>query len=437
MSKKTGADRHTGETQPMTLSPSSPACQGSLGPNAGAEEFRKALWDALELDGQQLIDKLGPCLRDNPDRCLPEMIAVFDSDRWEFKRHVADLFKAVLHERAAPVLVPLLHDGNDHRFYWAATILGEIGERTAVPYLVHGLQTTSKVRVTASLKALVGINTDECRRALLEHFLAAPTWAMVSAAMRAIIPLAGDLIPELMQRYSSLTMSRKAWILKFLAASHVPEALPLYAQALTHERRGLGLFAIAGLGEIGTAEAVKLLAEQMVPSNDWFSRKRTAEALGQCKVAEAVPVLLQGMLDASPQVRAAVREALSKVGHLDLPRVLAFINTPNRQARVGLIQALGGIPRPEVIPVLTRQLGDRDLLFFAVEALGELGLADAANVLAPYLADPEWFIRLNAVEALGKLPLPNHARLVEPCLKDDNEMVRQAALRLSRRQNVA
>jgi HEAT repeat protein len=96
---------------------------------------------------------------------------------------------------------------------------------------------------------------------------------------------------------------------------------------------------------------------------------------------------------------------------------------------------MGQLKNSKFIEPLVKALQDRNTLFFTVDALGDLGFAEAQTPLKRLLKDDLWFNRLNALEALSKLPIDNLFALAREALKDENDMVRNAASRIIASQN--
>jgi len=242
--------------------------------------------------------------------------------------------------------------------------------------------------------------------------------------------LADRLAPHLLARLDSLATDRRAWVIKYLAEAGFTAALEVFRKSLIDRPLDLGPFAITGLGKIGTVEAVGTLVKNGMKQSEWFLRKRTVDALGQCCVQEAIQPLIEALTDGSVQVRTAAVESLSKVGHLDLSLLIAALQKGGQDSKIGLIRALGQIRDKRNVEPLVKTLQDRTTLFFSLDAIGDLGFVEASPALIPFLKDGEWFNRLNALEALAKINAPGLRDLAHDCLEDANDMVRNAAQRI-------
>jgi HEAT repeat protein len=134
--------------------------------------------------------------------------------------------------------------------------------------------------------------------------------------------------------------------------------------------------------------------------------------------------------DESVQVRAAAVESLSKVGNLKPQLLLDKLRNSKGNLKVNLIRAMGQLKNEMFLKPLIDELKDRKSMFFTIDALGDLGFAEAEIPLRRILKDAEWFNRLNALEALAKLPLPSLGQIAQEQAQDENDMVRNSAARI-------
>jgi len=391
-------------------------------------EFMDLLEKAVSRPDQG-TGRLLECVRQNLETCLPLLVKIFEHPDETAKRFVAELFKGPLRELASETLLPLLKGENSEKFFWASSILAELKETRAIQFFIQGIKSPNKTVAVASLKGLSFFEGKESLEALLDFLLTSEDWLQLSAVMKYLVPRASEANPILQTKFPHLSSEKKAWVLKFLAETGDPAALPLFSRTLEEEPEKLGIFCITGLGKIGNAEAVKTLVKHL-DNREWFIRKRIVEALGNTKNPEAIPFLVKSLVDISLQVRAGAIESLTKIGHLDLNPLIAALESGSHELRVGLIKILGKIRDIRVVKPLIGTLKDRTTLFFSIDALGDLGFPEAASALEPFIKDSEWFNRLNALEALSKLHHPNIREIAEKCLDDPNDMVRNAATRI-------
>ncbi|HEY9072260.1 MAG TPA: HEAT repeat domain-containing protein [Candidatus Ozemobacteraceae bacterium] len=375
------------------------------------------------------VDQVLPRIRANVSEAIPVLLTAFDGSNAVAKGLVADLFRGALKEFAPGALLSQLDERYPDRFVQAAQILADLRHQPAVEPLIRALSSRAIPAVVASLKGLMTFATPAAYGALTEFLLTCPDEVKLAAAEKVLAPVADILSPELLKRYDALDVPRKAWILKFLAEAGAVQAMPRFIAALEQDPLGVGLYGVKGLGRVGTGEAVAVLDKHLAHP-EWFLRKRIVEALGQAKSPNAVPALVRALTDPSVQVRSGAIEALSKVGHLDIPLLIDRLEKGNRDLKVNLIRVMGQVRDRRLIEPMVRTLSDRSMLVFSLDALGDLGFAEAAGPIERFLTDKEWFNRLNAIEALGKLPLPNLYEMAERLLEDENDMVRNSARRI-------
>ena len=72
----------------------------------------------------------------------------------------------------------------------------------------------------------------------------------------------------------------------------------------------------------------------------------------------------------------------------------------------------------------------RNSLFYAIDAVGDLGFPQAEFALRRLLKDDIWFNRLNALEALAKLNIRDLKKFAQEAENDENDMVRNSASRI-------
>ncbi|MBI3037652.1 HEAT repeat domain-containing protein [bacterium] len=395
----------------------------------GSQSAFRELLDKAFSNPDSFLVQISTFIEKDPEGCIENMLEEFDSDRWERKRFVADLFVGILKSRANSVLLPLISGNNPDRFYWASTILSELGDETAIPGLIEGLDSSKKAVIQGSLRALSRYKNTEAFKALTNFFLTKNEWGYLSMALKFLVPYSSELVPQFLLNFSKTPRERQAWILKYLSETGSSDAVELFTSILERDPLSLGLFAVTGLGRIGTPEAVRILAKNL-KNPEWFVRKRIVEALGVATCPEAIKALIEAQSDPSTQVRVSAVESLSKIGKMDLPLLIKELETGPKERRIGLIKAIGSIPDPRFVPPLVKSLKEPDCVFVTLEALGNLGFPEAAPAIMPFLKDKIWFNRLNSLEAIGKLKIPNLSEIAESCLDDPNDMVRNAATKL-------
>ena len=108
--------------------------------------------------------------------------------------------------------------------------------------------------------------------------------------------------------------------------------------------------------------------------------------------------------DINVQWRAA--QALGEIGEESVAYLIRDLeNTRSKEARLGIIEALGMIRDQRAVPSLVAQLGDRsnEIRWEASLALGEIGDSSAIPALRNALEDEDKYVRYGAALSLQKL----------------------------------
>ncbi|OPY35991.1 MAG: putative lyase [Methanoregulaceae archaeon PtaU1.Bin059] len=107
-----------------------------------------------------------------------------------------------------------------------------------------------------------------------------------------------------------------------------------------------------------------------------------------------------------PGIQWKAARALGELGEESLNHLIRALEiTRNREARIGIIEALGLIGGQRVIAPLAAQMDDRsnEVRWEAAIALGETGQQDAIPVLRNALEDEDKYVRYGAALSLQKL----------------------------------
>jgi hypothetical protein len=176
-------------------------------------------------------------------------------------------------------------------------------------------------------------------------------------------------------------------------------------------------------------------------------RLAAVQALSQFPTTETLPLVFKAFeTDSCPnihsyinvifglggQAEAYIREALKKpislekiallielVGAIPLralyPDILPFAGHPEKEIRIKVARALGGLLIPDSIPVLIRLASDEawEVQAQAIKSLGKLKSPEALDVLAKAFFSKNWYVRFNARSGLMNLGEAGVKRLEE------------------------
>jgi HEAT repeat protein len=361
---------------------------------------------------------------------MSDLCQVLQSDGVVARQLVGRLFSEHLGTVGADYLTGRLDIAQPRLFIEAAAILGQLQYEAAIDALAKGLLNSTPELVLPAVKALAMMPSS--RRVddiLVGFYLDFPDEIKLSQSIRYLISRQQTLVHEMLEKYRSLSADRRMWVLKYLAETGNPESLKLFSEELQTEPLERGLYCIRGLGLIASDASVEILKKHAAHS-EWFIRKRIMEAFGATGKASAIEPLLGALHDESLQVRTAAVESLSKVGNLNPDLLVKKLESTDRTVRINLVRAMGQLKNEKFVSALIDLLKDRDLLFFSIDAIGDLGFAQAEFSLRRLLKDEIWFNRLNALEALAKLPVQGLNQIALEASQDENDMVRNAAARI-------
>jgi HEAT repeat protein len=213
----------------------------------------------------------------------------------------------------------------------------------------------------------------------------------------------------------AIVRERAAWL---LGLARQPEDADLLLPLLADRSAGVRLAAARSLGSLGdpAAAAPLLAAVQPVRGQPGIPAAVAAEALLSFGTG-AVPAVTSGLAASDPTVRAvaamvAAEEALSAVA----PQLRSLLaDDPVLEVRIPVARALGVAGGREDVAGLAAQTADTQppaMRRAAAQALGELGHADAAPVLAGLLPDRVARLALCAGDALVRIGPPGLRELL-------------------------
>jgi HEAT repeat protein len=113
--------------------------------------------------------------------------------------------------------------------------------------------------------------------------------------------------------------------------------------------------------------------------------------------------------------------------------ILAFVDHPEKEIRIKVVRALGGLLIPESAPVLIRLASDEawEVQAQAVKSLGKLKNPGALDILTKSFYSENWYVRFNARSGLMNLGDSGVQRLEEISRQtDDSYAAAMAAMAL-------
>jgi HEAT repeat protein len=222
---------------------------------------------------------------------------------------------------------------------------------------------------------------------------------------------------------------------------------------------------LIGRGYAASEEALRVPARramQELAVDHWRSFQPAMDALTQMGRA-VVPLLLENLASAEPEMRAKIAFVLGRIGdpravdsllvlvgdastHVRSRAITALLNIGGERAvsalarhtahesvemRVAAAKAIGGLSHAGYLDSLIALLADREtsVRLATIESLGLLRDVRAADFVASFVDDDDPDIRASAVEALGRLGRPEDLDRASRALHDSVLKVRLAGIR--------
>jgi HEAT repeat protein len=213
------------------------------------------------------------------------------------------------------------------------------------------------------------------------------------------------------------------------------EAVRYLIGALNDPHHGVRIAAADGLGDIGDEDAVEALIQLFDDAREDV-RIAAARALGRIGDLRSIEPLITLFGDRYHGVRVAAVDAVAAFGRNALGPLEEALDDPVPVVRVMAAKAIGLIGAGESVPVLIEHLGDAapEVRWGVARALGEFGSL-AVEPLFLVLRKGRREMRLAAIDALWEILDEQAGEALRYALEDEDEDVRaKAAAALRKRQ---
>ncbi len=302
------------------------------------------------------------------------------------------------------LLQALESDDRDKRVV-AATRLGDIGERTAIPALLRLLRDEDwrvreeAARVLGKLKvaaAVVGLL--ECIRTGRPG----PFGGSTSIFGDAIKAIGASAVPVLVDALSDEDPRVRLAIIDLLGESSEPEAIPALVGALRDPEWRVRWQAAEALGKLRNSAAVPDLIEMLADSNKDV-RIAVAYALGRIKEPAAIEGLIKLLHDREWRVRWGAAEALWEMGEEAVPALIQTLDKEDEYVRRAAVRALAQIGQPAIAALVEALKHENwDTRWSAAAALQDIG-DPAVDALVAALDGDNWQATWAAAETLKRI----------------------------------
>ena len=371
---------------------------------------------ALGYDGVKAIPALIQAVRDN-------IISV---------NAVSEVFKQIGNPSVEP-LTDMLHSDNNEYQRKAANLLAAVGDSSALVQLIVTLDDEDPL-VRAEVAAALGKFKDvRVMRPLLKA-LQDPITAVRANAALSLGAFHDDKVTEalLLTLRDEESLVRRSAIRAL--ANHPPDYVEsaldrstrdpdeavrqTAAAALQHRKGDAVAFSRLNLdGDISreVSDTIeKVMADGVIDTDDMEDlrhsnprvRSELLEYIAENNGPQMVKLVLPGLNDINPAVRAKAIQALTKLGPKgvdDLAEQLSQQSSPF--IRAGIAEVLGNIKDERALVPLMKLLVDKDkrVITSAVTALSQLNNPDAIDPMTQLLKNPDDELRNHTLEALQKM----------------------------------
>ncbi len=283
-----------------------------------------------------------------------------------------------------------------------ARILGEIGDKETVPFLIELLRTDKDSYVCSSAASALGEIKDSRAIEILIEKLSVKEPKVRKEAARALgsleVPAA---LEPLMKYYEKSSGEEKIWAIYALIKLGKSELVYLLEDNLKEE---VLLAAITVAGHLNLSETVPLLLELLNISKDVRFRIEIIKSLAQTGNPVVKEKLEQYYEKCRGEERIWVIYALCKLGDRD--RACVIMDVLERDVRKASAMALGETGHKDSCNVLLKTLksDEGELRYRAVQALQKLGDIQILDNLEQALSvESETYIKLAIEEAISCL----------------------------------
>lgn len=363
--------------------------------NAGVQDA--AMRSLISIGGEVAGYMVLPLLREN-----------------SYLRNTALIILGQLGGVSVPLLYPLLKDKDDDVRKFAIDLLGEIKEGVEPLKIVPCLKDTNANVRAATAKAIGMLGYSKGVPDLIKA-LRDDEWVCFSALDALGELMAVDSIGDIASLFDNPSEAvRFAAIetLGKLASDRGVDPLRSYLPKASEDERNA---IIKSLIQIGISPEMADLSGHLVTmlkNGDWEEKEIALKGIAALKCMEAVPVIVDsaGSLDPSlPESEERLLLLRNTIVAMDSEdELLKLLLSPDIKYRgkAFTIEILGEIRSNKAVPALISYLGDmsRDLRQASVEALGEIGGAEAVGYLLEVSQrDVDAHVRRAAIEALGNI----------------------------------
>jgi len=345
-----------------------------------------------------------------------------------------------------PLLAVVNSDNEDIRF-WSIRILGTLGKGgvAALANLLNNPDRDLRVHVIKSLS----LSNDPLTIDPLIVALGDSDWSIRKNAAEGLFKMGQIAVPKLQKAFQGNLNSMGNddicyWSIKVLGRIMQKSAVPVFMNLIKHQDKNIRFYAVGGLGETRTEDAVDPLI-QALSDPSWLVRRHAFEML-EIIGEPAVEKLKNAFFQGNDDIKYWAVRLIARILKGNSVEILKkMLNTTQKEIRFFIVTALGETDDPRAILTLIECFKDNfwqirqqaaemvakmkfraipaisgaisneseDVRFWAVQVLGMIG-GEAMDALLKLRTHPDKRMRLFAVKALGNL---QSSSIIEPLIE--------------------
>ncbi len=358
---------------------------------------------------------------------LGRLLDALGDERWLVRKYASRTIAERFGGKAVEKLARVLSSGNEDQRYWAVQTLVAIG-KASVPLLIRALCKGGKqMRIYAA--SALGDIADKRAIPYLVEALSDPVWRVRKNAYQALVTFGAVALPFLEKAVKSDDEDMAYWAAK--ALGKLGEASRgILLEALKEGNDAHRFVIAAALGESGDLRVVKVLINSCGDSS-WIVCKRSAEALGEIG-ARAAGLVVDALPSAEGRKLYWLLFALCRMGEGGMAALVERLVNGGEGLRWACRESLvelGEMACP-VLEALAR-CDSKDVRLFAASCLAGLGaMPGGDDLLVDMLGDESWSVRKMAADALSVRGARVLGRLEEALEKGDEDVKYWAAYAL-------
>jgi HEAT repeat protein len=345
-------------------------------------------------------------------RALPHLLKVLEGGDVWLKFTVLDALALIGAPVPLSALAPLLKESLLRRAGYDC--LGVLGDAASLPLLLQGVQEKTKNVREAAVGALMRV------RGRLPAEERAPLVDLLKNFHGS------DAVATLLASFTSNDQGTLEALIQVIGIIGDPRAATALLRVSRQERlRGVCLEAFRG---IGPAALPELLA--YFPGASCAEQARIAHLLGELEATQGMELLISGLADQSPELRACCATSLGKLAPAGVVRrvvdLLDDAEAQVRQAALEALQRLSGSD-PSGVAGLCQELAQSALPGKRRNAALLFCGAGDSERLSLLAKDEDASVRKAAVASLARVRLPQTVGILAMALSDEEPEVRVAA----------